>query len=262
MPGNEIEVCRFLFLNRGRIQLNHIGWVQDLATPVVGNDRYLLLQSLDDLSQISTSHAGKKADVYINGRGISIKQSGGSFAFNRLQRANLFEMHTSLGLVEPRTIIANIDQAVQRFHQGLLISRSQPWQNFFSEQDFKALMLFLMLKGSPNQGLSNHPAEFILEAAKTISSNTDLTLYSFDEYFEQYKLKFKVALRRQWVGQESDSEHSRALGLSRKIENEPWVFDTIVGQPKPHQKTQRRWRENFPESDRRTVYFLMIEKKT
>ncbi len=241
--------------------LNHIGRVDEVAAPVRESDLYIPLQFLNNLSQISTSHSGKKADVYLNGRGISIKQSGGSFAFNRLQRANLFEVYTSLGLTHPEAIIVNIDREVQKFHQGLLPGRNQPWQTFFSEQDFKTLMIFLMLRGSPNQGLSSHPAEFILEASKTVSSNGDLALYSFDEYFEQYKLKFEVAIRRQWIGQESDSEHSRALGLSRKVENARWVFDDIAGQPQLHHATQRRWREGFPESARRTVYFLMIEKK-
>jgi hypothetical protein len=261
MAGNEIEVCRFLFLNRKQIHLNHIGLVEEVAAPIKGSDRYLPIQSLDDLASLSTSHAGKKADIYINGQGVSIKQLGGSFSFNRLQRANLLDMYTMLGLMEPETLVANLDQAVHSFHQGQLPGRSQSWQGFFSEQDFKTLILFLMLKGSPNHGLSDHPAEFILEASKTVSQNDDLVLYSFDEYFEQYKLKLKVAIRRQWIGQESNSEHSRALGLSRKSGNSPWIFDEVVGQPKPHSETQRRWREDVPESDRRTVYFLMIEKK-
>jgi hypothetical protein len=269
MPGNELEVCRFLLANRGHIELNHIGRVESIAAPMVESDsieerlrqRYLVLGFLEELSLISTSHAGKKADVYLNGRGVSIKQSGGSFAFNRLQRANLLEVYTSLGLGNPERIIDQIDQKVVQFHQGLLPSRNQPWQNFFSEADFKTLMSFLMLKGSPNLGISNHPAEFILEATQRVSSGDDLALYSFDEYFDRYKLKFEVAIRRQWIGQESDSEHRRAVTIARKPDNFPWVFDDIVGQPNPHKETQRRWREEIPVSDRKTVYFLMIEKK-
>ncbi len=149
MPGNELEVCRFLFVNRKQIHLNHIGRVEDVVAPIVGSDRYRSLQSLDDLSKISTTHSGKKADVYLNDRGVSIKQSGGSFAFNRLQRANLFEVYTDLGLTHPETIIAKIDREVHKFHQGLLPNRNQPWKTFFSEQDFKTLMIFLMLKAAP-----------------------------------------------------------------------------------------------------------------
>lgn len=258
MAGNEIEVCRFLFENRGRIYLNHIGQVEEIAAPI--KQGLFPIQSLNDLSRISSSDKNKKADIYINKQGISIKQLGGSFSFNRLQRSNLLEMYTTLGLAHPETIITDLDLEVQRFHRGLLPSRNQPWQNFFSESDFKLLMIFLMLKGSPNLGLSNHPAEFILEASKNIGSNSDLELYSFDEYFERYNQKLKIAIRRQWIGQESNSEHSRALGISQKNENQPWVFDDIAGQPNPHRNTQQRWRKDFLESDRKTVYFLMIEK--
>ncbi len=261
MAGNELEVCKFLILNLGKVRLNHIGLVEEISAPILGCDRYTSLHSVEDLSQISTSHASKKADIYLNGRGLSIKQSGGSFAFNRLQRANLLEVYTDLGLTHPELIISNIDREVNKFHQGILLKRNQPWKNLFSEPDFRTLMQFLMLKGSPNLGASTHPAEFILEAPKKINSADELLLWSFDEYFEQYKFKLEVAIRRQWVGQESDSEHTRAGSISRKVENVPWVFKDVVGQPKPHKETKRRWRENFPESERRTVYFLMIEKK-
>lgn len=260
MAGNEIEVCRFLILNSGKVHLNHIGLVEAIAGPKKGADRYTLLQSVEDLHLISTSDSKKKADIYLNDRGISIKQSGGSFPFNRLERANLLEVYTYWGLTDPEGIISNIDQAVSKFHQGLL-KRSQPWENFFSEPDFKTLTQSLMLKYSPKYGLSNHPAEFILEAPQIINRADELLLWSFDEYFEQYKSKLKVAIRRQWVGQESDSEHRRALSISSKTDNLPWVFDDVVGQPRLHQVTRKRWRDEVAESDRKTVYFLMIEKK-
>jgi hypothetical protein len=126
MPGNEIEVCRFLLTNRGQIDLDHIGQVESIAAPMLESDapeerlrqRYRVLDFLEELTLISTSHAGKKADVYLNGKGVSIKQTGGSFAFNRLQRANLLEVYTSLRLTNPETLIAQIDQKVCQFHQG------------------------------------------------------------------------------------------------------------------------------------------------
>jgi hypothetical protein len=98
MAGNEIAVCKFLILNLNQVQLAHLGWVVEIAAPVWGSERYLVLHSVADLDQVSTSHSGKKADIYLNRRGISIKQSGGSFAFNRLQRANLLEVYTTLSL--------------------------------------------------------------------------------------------------------------------------------------------------------------------
>ncbi|NJR40184.1 MAG: hypothetical protein HC781_16860 [Leptolyngbyaceae cyanobacterium CSU_1_4] len=261
MAGNEIAVCEFLILNLNKVQFIHIGRVEEIAAPVLGGERYIVLHAVEDLSQVSTSHSGKKADIYLNGRGISIKQSGGSFAFNRLQRANLLGVYTMLGLTYPESIVTSLDHEVNKFHQGLLPKRNQPWQNLFSEEDFKTLIQFLILKGSPNLGISSHPAEFILEAPQTIAEADELLLWTFEEYFEQYKSKLEVAIRRQWVGQESDSEHSRAVGIASKSENLPWVFDDVVGQPKPHKTTQKRWRDGLLEADRKTVYFLMIEKK-
>lgn len=259
MAGNEIEVCKFLFSNIGKISLSHIGLVREVAAPISGSDRYVPIQCLEDFSQISTSHSNKKADIYLNGRGISIKQTGGSFPFNRLQRKNLFTLYTALGLAHPETIVTVIDEEVHKFHQGLLLRRNQPWQKFFVEREFKTLVSFLMLKGNPNLGLSKHPAEFILEASKTIKYQEDLKLYSFDEYFERYKHKLEISIRRQWIGQQSNSEHKRALGISRNRDNTPWVFDNVAGGPEIHQKTGKRWRDEFPESTRKTVYFLMIE---
>ncbi|MBW4516766.1 MAG: hypothetical protein KME11_16270 [Timaviella obliquedivisa GSE-PSE-MK23-08B] len=261
MAGNEIEVCKFLFSNIGKIYLSHIGHVVEVAAPISSSDRYVPIQCLEDFSQISTSHSDKKADIYLNGQGVSIKQMGGSFSFNRLQRKNLFTLYTNLSLSYPETIITTMDEEVHKFHQGLLLRRNQPWQKFFVEQDFKTLMQFLMLEASPNLGSSKHPAEFILEASQPIKHQDDLTLYSFDEYFERYKQKLEISIRRQWIGQESNSEHSRALGISRNLDNAPWVFDNVAGVPLPHKITQKIWRDDFPESDRKTVYFLMIEKK-
>jgi hypothetical protein len=261
MAGNEIEVCRFLFSNINQIHLNHIGRVTEVAAPISGSDRYIAIQCLEDFSQISTSHSDKKADIYLNGRGVSIKQMGGSFPFNRLQRKNLFALYTTLSFAHPETIIAKIDEEVHKFHQGLLTQRNQPWQTFFLERDFKTLMRFLMLEASPNLGLSKHPAEFILEASRKITHQNDLKLYFFDEYFEQYKQKFQISIRRQWVGQESDSEHQRAIGIASHPDNSHWVFDDVAGQPKIHRTTKKRWRDGVPATDRKTVYFLMIEKK-
>ena len=83
---------------------------------------------------------------------------------------------------------------------------------------------------------------------------SNIRVYTFEEYFEKYKEDLKVGIRRQWVGQSSDSEHGRALGLSQKLENAAWVFNDIVGTPRTG------WRTNFPYDRRKTVYFLMIEK--
>ncbi|WP_017316294.1 hypothetical protein [Mastigocladopsis repens] len=259
MAGNEIEVCRFLFSNIENIDLKHIGQVREIGAPLLNEHGYLPVQTLDDLLKISTEDARKKADVYLNGVGVSIKQLGGSFAYNRLQRANIIEVYSILGFSSPESKLNQIDEEVYKFHQGLLTSRNRPWEDLFSEQDFKDLLNFLMMRGSPNLGMSNHPAAFILEAPATDLSCSNIQVYSFSEYFDIHKQKLKIAIRRQWVGQDSNSEHSRALSLTKKISNAPWVFNDIAGQPKLSARG-RRWREDFPEAEKKTVYFLMIEK--
>ena len=117
-----------------------------------------------------------------------------------------------------------------------------------------------MMKGSPNLGFSQYPAQYILEAPKKDIGIENINLYSFNEYFSLYKHKLSIAIRRQWVGQ-SSSEHTRALGLSKKEDNYPWVFDEVVGEPNIGKTTGKRWRDDFPANQRKTVYFLMIEKK-
>ncbi|MEQ9625218.1 hypothetical protein [Coleofasciculus chthonoplastes] len=182
MAGNEKAICEFLFLNIGRINLKHIGILGQIGIPDKNYPGYRLAESLSDISTLSTTYSRKKADIYLNGRGVSIKQAGSSFSFNRLQRANLIQVYSRLGLTAPQTILTQLDQEIYRFHQGLLSSRDRPWQNFFSENDFKTLLNFLMMLGSPNLGMSQHPAELILEAPATQISQE---MY-LDDYFDRF----------------------------------------------------------------------------
>ena len=256
MAGNELDVCKFLLSNIGILNLKHIGKLWEIGAPSNNTQGFVIVQTLNDLSKILTSDSRKKADVYLNRIGVSIKQSGGSVAYNRLQRASILNVYSMLGFERPDIKITQIDEEVYKFHQGLLTSRNRPWAYFFSEADFKKLLNFFMLIGSANYGISPHPARFILEAPALNLSQENLNIYSFDEYFDRYKEKFSIAIRRQWIGQLSQSEHSRALSMASKIENLPWVFTDIVGKP----RGDMNWREDFPISQRRTVYFLMIEK--
>ncbi|MFP4119814.1 hypothetical protein [Coleofasciculus sp.] len=255
MAVNEKAICEFLFSNIGHINLKHIGILQKIGIPDKNYHGYRLAESLSDISTLSTTDSRKKADIYLNSKGVSLKQAGSSFSFNRLQRANLIQVYSRLGLAAPQTILTQLDQEIHRFHQGLLSSRDRPWHNFFSENDFKTLLKFLMMLGSPNLGMSQHPAELILEAPATQISRDTIKIYSFDEYFNCYKERLHIAIRRQWIGQTSKSEHGRAISLAKKPDNVPWVFDDVVGTPRGG------WRNDIDEADRKTVYFLMIEKK-
>jgi len=255
MPGNELAVCKFLVESLGSIELTHLGKIRTVGAPTSGGPGFTYITNIEQLGIISPGDARKKADIYINGAGVSLKQTGGSFLYNRLQRANIYEVYNLLNFLNIDAKLGQIDAEVNKFHQGLLNRRNRNWQGFFSENGFKILLETLMMKYSPNVGFSAHPAELILEApAKGISTGY-ISVFTFDEYFNQYKDKIKIAIRRQYVGQDSKSEHSRALSLLKKPGNKPWVFNNVAGSP------SSGWRDDYPPNKRKTVYFLMIEKE-
>jgi hypothetical protein len=256
MPGNEKEIAKYLVKNKGKVSLRHLGVVTSIGAPnrrVAGFKELVRANDIDEYLSSGDSH--KKADIYINGHGVSLKQKGATFSYNRLQRANLLEVFKLLNFANPEATLKRIDKEVEMFQGNQLDRRNRSWQDLFSEDEFKTLTKFLMMDSAPNVGYSLHPAKFILEApAKSILEGT-IDVFTFDEYFSKYRNNFKIAIRRQWIGQGSDSEHNRSVGLARKPENAPWVFNNVVGVPRSG------WRPSFPISNRKTVYFLMIEKE-
>lgn len=256
MAGNEKEITKFLVLNKGKLSLKKIGIVNSVSAPNLSKEGYLEINNVRDVERcLSTEDSRKKADIYVNNHGVSIKQTGPSFLYNRLQRANILEVFTLLGFNKPESMLQRLDKEVLDFHKGNLKRRNRPWQDFFNEEDFKVLVKFLMVQGSPNVGFSSHLVEFVLEAPASNPSEANINVFTFDDYFEEYKNKIKIAIRRQWVGQDSKSEHGRAVGLAGKKENAPWVFNEAVGAPRSG------WARGFPASERKTVYFLMLEKE-
>lgn len=259
MAGNEIEIARFLLNNIGTVVLNHFGLVTQIGAPN-SNGGFTNVTSMAELDLISTEDASKKADIYLNGQGVSLKQSGASFPFNRLQRAELLDVFRTVGFENPENKLARIDKEVDDFHNGRINNRSRPWQNLFDESDFKRLVKFLMTEGSPNLGYSSHPAEFILEAPAIGISQHNIQVFTFDEYFEIFKQNLFFAIRRQWIGQSSNSEHGRATGLAKKAGNQKWVYNSISGEPRISKTTGKRWRDDVAINDRRTVYIIFVEK--
>ena len=255
MPGNELAVAKYIFKNLNNITLDELGLIKNLGLPNSNNDENLLTlaHSIHDIDLISSSSASKKADFYLNGIGISVKQSGGNFSFNRLQRANLISTFDRVGIKNKIEIIKNIDTNVINFHNGTLIRRNIDWNIIFKENDFKKLLRYLMLEGSQTKD-SKHKAEYILVAPAYNFNQNNIKVYNFENYFNLKKLKFKIAIRRQWIGQSSNSEHKRAMGLIKKLGNSSWVFNNVVGEP------NTGWRVDFPIENRKTVYFLMIEE--
>jgi hypothetical protein len=260
MAGNELKVIDFLIRGLGSLKLNHLDTVKSIGAPIPTGG-FKPVNSLSESSEFSTEDSGKKADVYINGRGVSFKQAGGSFSFNRLQRAELIELFNLLRFSDSQQLVERIDKEVDDFHNGLIKDRRRPWAHFFSETEFKRLVRFLMTEGSPNKGYSSHMAELILVAPKSGISERNINVHTFDEYFELHKNDLFFSIRRQWIGQSSDTEHKRASGLAKKEGNQKWVYQSISGQPKPNRQTKLRWREDVSPADRRTVYMIFIEKQ-
>lgn len=260
MAGNEVAIADFLFKNIGKVKLNHLGLVNEIGAPNASADKYTVVNNIEGLELISTQDAGKKADIYLNGIGISLKQAGASFPFNRLQRAEMLEVFTLLGFENPENKLARIDKEIDDFHKGNIEGRSRPWQDLFTEADFKLLVKFLMMDGSPNHGFSKHPANLILDAPSNNITQANIGVYTFDEYFEGFKKNIFFAIRRQWVGQSSNSEHGRAVGLAKKVGNAKWVYDDVKGIPRISKTTKTRWREDVKEEDRKTVYMIFVEK--
>jgi len=259
MAGNEIEITRFFFNNLGAVTLPHLGLVTEVGAPSSGGG-FTNVTSLVELALISTEDSSKKADIYLNSHGVSLKQTGASFPFNRLQRAELLAVFTKVGFENPDKKLTRIDQEIDNFHNGLIQNRSRPWQELFNEVDFKRLVKYLMTEGSPNLGYSSHPAEFILEAPRLGITQQNIHIYTFDEYFEVFKQNLFFSIRRQWIGQNSNSEHRRATGLAKKNGNKRWVYNTISGEPRVSKTTGTRWRDDVPEHERKTVYIIFVEK--
>jgi hypothetical protein len=253
MAGNEALVVDYLIENKNTTILNHLGQINRIQNPGV-NGQLIDITSTDLLR---TENAGKKADIFLNGKGVSIKQSGSSFLYNRLQRAEMLKVFTSLALLNPAQSLLKMDGLIQKFHNGEFNTRDRHWSEGFNQSDFLLLLEFLMMKGSPNLGISNYPADYILTAPKNNITLNKISCHTFSEYIVKYKDHIYLSLRRQWVGQSSNSEHSRAVGLANKPDNAPWVFNSIVGTP----RTGWRSSTEFPISKRRTVYMIFITVK-
>lgn len=256
MAGNENETLSFLVKNLNKITLKHLGLISKIQTPTKSG--LFDLNTLKDVAENKTEDADKKADVLINDYGVSMKQAGGSFAFNRLQRTNLLDVFKMLNFNNPENVLSKLDSEVNKFHDGLLNSRSRPWSECFSEEEFYQLTKFLMTVGSPNKGKSAYPADFIMVSPKYNITENNIEVFTFDEYFSAFKNSLTVSIRRQWYGQISESEHNRAKALMNKPGNQKWVYKNFTGQPNP--RNGEVWRKGIPESERREVYFIMIEK--
>ena len=172
MPGNEKDVIKFLFENKNKINLNHFKSIRSIKIPY-GNELYEL--NLKNFNDFFSDDARKKADVFINDKGCSIKEEE-SFLFNRLQRKDISEFFGNFFKKEAiKKMIVSLDKKVKDIHIGVSKDRhgkiKRHKQNFkyeeiMTELEFKELLIFLMFEGSPNYGKTKAPAELIIEAKK------------------------------------------------------------------------------------------------
>lgn len=251
MPGNEKQVVEFLISNKGSITLPNLGLLTSVKNPG-SNGRLIEVTSSEDVREDNSS---KKADIFLNDRGVSIKQAGSSFLYNRLQRDNLTKLFRDMEFSDVEGALVRLDLLVKNYHDGVTPERDRPWKEAFAGKDFKALLRYLMMEGSPNNGNSDFPAELVLTAPTRNISLDNIKIYTFEEFFDLHEHQIYVTLRRQWVGQSSNSEHGRAVSISRKPGNKPWVFSEISGIP------SSGWRSasEVPVQDRREVYMIFIQ---
>jgi len=251
VAGNEKIVVKYLLSRRGKLSLNHLGVVSSVANPGRSGNPV----EIKTFDEVIPCDAHKKADIYLNCKGVSIKQRGSSFAYNRIQRANILAIMLQLGIRDSQAVLRKLDNLIVRFHEGNLDSRDRPWYEAFSEEDFRIMLRYLMMEGSVEHGVSEDKAEYILSAPAIISSDRDIECLTFNEYFEKNKNLFYISLRRVWRGQCSKSEHRRAVGLCSKGGNAPWCFKSISGEPRSG------WMPSYPPSNRMTAYILFITLK-
>lgn len=251
MPGNEKAIVKFLLDSKGSLTLPHLGTVKSVKNPT----KHGKIVEINNIEELKSDDARKKADIFLNDRGVSIKQAGSSFLYNRLQRADLEKLFEVLKFRDPKSSLDRLDEMVIRKNLGELTSRDRPWSEVFSADEFKSLLRFLMMEGSPNYGVSKHPADLILSAPRSKISKENIKVYSFDEFVHQYSDFIFLTIRHQWIGQSSKSEHARALSISKKPGNAKWVFSHLTGAP----STGWRSEKEIAVSERREVYMLFIQ---
>ena len=230
MPGNEKDVVRYLLENKDNLKLNHLKKIQTIKTPT--RTGTLEIENIDDIEEhVKPDDAHKKADILLNGKGVSIKQEDGSVAYNKIQRKFIRKVLKHLDFTETgiKKIIKKLDKKVQEFHE-YKIPRNVPWGDILKEDEFKKILEHYMMKGGSDSLSNDYPCDFILTAPKKIVEGS-IKVYSFDEYFFKKKDKIFIGLRRIWPDQAS-SENRRALSFFSDPDNKPWILDGLSGTPR------------------------------
>jgi hypothetical protein len=248
--GNEKIVIQYLFNNQKTLNLNGIGAVKKLEIPL--KNQLIDITNLYDSNKFANDDANKKADIFINGIGISIKEKS-SVLYNKWQRKNAFDLLNLFNPTKVSTqILQKLDKKVSELNQGLIL-RDVNASQIMTNKQLSDFLEYTMFIGSANHGKSSFPAQYVLIAPKKISSPTELEILNFNQFFKKYKNNIVFALRRCWYGQKSNSEHNRASGMINDLLNKPWVYNNISGQP-------RGWKpiSEVPIIDRKEVFYINV----
>ena len=148
MPGNENEVIKFLFNNRENLNLIHIGKIDKIEIPK--KNKLIQINRVEEIEKNSSSDSSKKADVYLNSQGISIKENG-SKLYNKLYRKDLnFINKLRNDKKTTKTIIQKIDNKLKQIHTKSL-KRDVMWSDLIEEKYFKPILKYLMMDGKPSK---------------------------------------------------------------------------------------------------------------
>lgn len=254
MPGNEETVIKFFvesLQNNKKINLPVLGNLNEVFMPV--KDGKKIINQTSELINFSSNDRYKKADVYLNNYGVSLKEESAPL-YNKIQRKHLPDLINYLfpnksNLISD--IFSKLDNEIEKVNKGS--KRDIQWNKIFSEDEFLIFLEFLMMKGYADTKVSSHQADLILIAPKKISfENLDkIKVFSFKDYFETYKNKIVIAARRIWIGNKSKSENNRALSMIKHQDNQKWIYKNISGKPD-------NWDTSYPSENRREIFYLNL----
>ena len=124
------------------MNLSHIGKIDKIEIPK--KDKLIQINRVEEIEKNSSSDSSKKADVYLNSQGISIKENG-SKLYNKLYRKDLNFINKFINDKKTtKTVIQKIDNKLKQIHTKSL-KRDVMWSDLIEEKYFKPILKYLMI---------------------------------------------------------------------------------------------------------------------
>jgi uncharacterized protein involved in outer membrane biogenesis len=163
-----------------RLKVDGLGLAENDDTPVLTIARADVALEWASLVR----GAWRFSELHLSSPELQLKVSKNG-VFNMAQWIESYEeRNPSSSNVLPRLLIQQFQITDGKIH---FQDQQSGYQNQFDPVEFKVLLEFLMMKGSPNYGISNHPAEYILTAPKTNITAKKIYCDTFEEYFTKNK---------------------------------------------------------------------------